>query len=42
VEDDHLLEELGMVAVPPIAQASRGESAHPLDQGIRQMPHVAL
>jgi len=42
VEDDHLLEELGIVAVPPITQASRGESAHPLDQGVRQVPQVAL
>jgi len=42
VEDDHLLEELGIVAVPPIHQAIRGESAHPLNQGIRQMPQVAL
>jgi len=42
VKDDHLLEELGMVAVPPITQASRGESAHPLDEGIRQVPQIAL
>jgi len=42
VEDDHLLEEFGIVAVPPIPQASRGERAHPIDQGIRKMPQVAL
>jgi len=34
VEDDHLLKELGIVAVPLITQESRGESAQPLDQGI--------
>jgi len=42
VEDDHLLEKLGIVAFPSITQTSRGESAHPLDQGIRQMPQVAI
>jgi len=42
MEDDHLLEELDIVAVPPIPQARRGESAHPPDQGIRQMPQVDL
>jgi len=42
VGDNHLFEELGIVAVPPITQVSRGERAHPLDQGIRQVPQAAF